>query len=222
MKNDLKLPFEITDKVAEEFMTSMEGFRKLLSYYQSAILEIETKFRVLNNQFTAENNYNPIESIKSRVKSPESILEKLQRKNKEISIKSVEENLDDVAGVRVICSFIDDIYMLAECLLEQDDVKLIEMKDYIKNPKENGYRSLHLIVEIPIFLKKEKRPMRVEVQLRTIAMDFWASLEHKLRYKKNIDCEIADMLSVELKDCAEKSAQLDVRMENVKNTIVKN
>ena len=112
--------------------------------------------------------------------------------------------------------------MLAECLLEQDDVKLIEMKDYIKNPKENGYRSLHLIVEIPIFLKKEKRPMRVEVQLRTIAMDFWASLEHKLRYKKNIDCEIADMLSVELKDCAEKSAQLDVRMENVKNTIVKN
>lgn len=222
MKNDLKLPFEISDKVAEEFMTSMEGFRKLLSYYQSAILEIETKFRVLNNQFTAENNYNPIESIKSRVKSPESILEKLQRKNKEISIKSVEENLDDVAGVRVICSFIDDIYMLAECLLEQDDVKLIEMKDYIKNPKENGYRSLHLIVEIPIFLKKEKRPMRVEVQLRTIAMDFWASLEHKLRYKKNIDCEIADMLSVELKDCAEKSAQLDVRMENVKNTIVKN
>lgn len=136
-------------------------------------------------------------------------------------MESVEENIKDIAGVRVICSFLEDIYMLADCLLNQDDIKLIEKKDYIKNPKKSGYRSLHLIIEVPIFLQDEKKSMKVEVQLRTIAMDFWASLEHKLRYKKNIAPEEAEIISKELLECSEISADLDKRMENICNQIDK-
>lgn len=137
-----------------------------------------------------------------------------------LTVESIEKNLNDIAGVRVICSFPEDIYVLADCLLQQDDIKLIEVKDYIKNPKPNGYRSLHLIVEIPIFLKDEKKNMRVEVQLRTIAMDFWASLEHKLSYKKDIPQDEEELLRRELLDCAQISADLDLRMEKIKNRIV--
>lgn len=136
-------------------------------------------------------------------------------------MESVEENIKDIAGVRVICSFPEDIYMLADCLLNQDDIKLIEKKDYIKNPKKSGYRSLHLIIEVPIFLQDEKKSMKVEVQLRTIAMDFWASLEHKLRYKKNIAPEEAEIISKELLECSEISADLDKCMENICNQIDK-
>ena len=136
-------------------------------------------------------------------------------------MESVEENIKDIAGVRVICSFPEDIYMLADCLLNQDDIKLIEKKDYIKNPKKSGYRSLHLLIEVPIFLQDEKKSMKVEVQLRTIAMDFWASLEHKLRYKKNIAPEEAEIISKELLECSEISADLDKRMENICNQIDK-
>lgn len=135
-------------------------------------------------------------------------------------MQSIEENIRDIAGIRVICSFSEDIYMLADCLLKQDDVKLIEMKDYIKHPKESGYRSLHLIIEIPIFLQNEKRPMKVEVQLRTIAMDFWASVEHKLRYKKNIPDSEAETLAVELSSYADQLAELDYKMEQIKKRIV--
>ena len=157
---------------------NLQQIEALMSCYRCAIMEVETKFRVLNEQFSLSHERNPIDSIKTRLKSPESIIEKLNRKNYPNTINSIEENIKDVAGIKVICSFIDDIYMLADCLLQQDDIKLIERKDYIKNPKENGYRSLHLIVEIPIFLQDEKRLMKVEVQLRTIAMEFWANLEH--------------------------------------------
>ena len=152
-------------------------------------MEVETKFKVLNEQFSIQYDRNPIETIKTRLKSMDSIAGKLRRKNLPVNIDSIEKNLNDVAGIRIICSFPEDIYMLSDCLLQQDDVTLIEKRDYIKNPKPSGYRSLHLIVEIPIFLENEKRFMRTEVQLRTIAMDFWASLEHKLRYKKNISDE---------------------------------
>lgn len=151
----------------------------------------------------------------------ESIMDKLYRKKLPFEVSTVEACLTDVAGIRVICPFLEDIYRLADCLLQQDDVKLIRMKDYIREPKDNGYRSLHLIVEIPIFLQNEKKQMKVEVQLRTIAMDFWASLEHRLRYKKDLDAELSSMLAAELKDCAEASASLDKRMEAVKNTIEK-
>ena len=222
MENELLSRENIPEEILEAFKENMKLSKKLMTYYSCALLEIETKFRVLNQQFSLEQEHNPIETIKTRLKSTESILEKLHRKNLPMNMAAVEENLYDVAGIRVICPFINDIYCLADCLLQQDDVTLIEKKDYIKNPKENGYRSLHLIVETPIFLQNEKRLMKVEVQLRTIAMDFWASLEHRMRYKKNLNPELSDMLSAELKDCAETSASLDIRMGRVKDIIEKN
>ena len=219
--NNTKKDERLAREIPEYMMGQIEDFKRLMCYYRCAIMEVETKFNVLNAQFSLEQERNHIETIKSRLKKPESIIEKLVRKGYPVSVESIEVNLDDVAGVRVICPFIHDIYILSDCLLKQDDIRLIEMKDYIKNPKENGYRSLHLIVEVPIFLRNEKRMMRVEVQLRTIAMDFWASLEHKLRYKKNLNTELSNMLSEELKQCAETSAGLDLRMGLVKETIEK-
>ncbi|MGM9533438.1 GTP pyrophosphokinase [Intestinibacter sp.] len=204
------------DRIEEDMMP----LKRLMAYYQCAIMEVETKFKVLNQEFSLEYDRNPIETIKTRLKSTESIVKKLVKRDLPLTVRSIEDNLNDVAGVRIVCSFIEDIYLLADCLLQQDDVKLIQVKDYIKNPKPNGYRSLHLIIEIPIFLKEEKKNMRVEVQLRTIAMDFWASLDHKLSYKKNIPEEEAELLRQELLECAEISANLDVRMEEIKNRIV--
>ena len=176
----------VNNNVIDIIEDNMMPFKKLMAYYNCAIMQVETKFNVLNQEFSLEYDRNPIETIKTRLKSPESIVKKLTRRNLSLTTRSITENLSDVAGVRVICSFTEDIYLLADCLLQQDDVKLIEVKDYIKNPKPNGYRSLHLIIEVPIYLKDEKKNMRVEVQLRTIAMDFWASLDHKLSYNK--DC----------------------------------
>lgn len=196
-------------------------FETLISYYRCAIMEVETKFKVLNEQYALRYDRNPIESIKSRVKSYDSLLKKIRKKNIPLTLEAIEEQIWDVAGIRVICSFQDDIYLLADCLLQQDDIKLIEIKDYIKNPKPNGYRSLHLIVEIPIFLQDEKRNVKVEVQLRTIAMDSWASLEHKLKYKKNLPAEQLEKISDELKHCADISAELDARMQTVRMNIYK-
>ncbi len=203
----------------QRFREVFAAGRELMSRYRCAIMEVETKFKVLNEELSLESERNPIESIKSRLKSPESIYEKLIRKNLPITLESIEGNLFDIAGVRVICSFIDDIYMLADCLIKQDDVTLIEMKDYIRNPKGNGYRSLHLIISIPIFLQNEKRNMKVEVQLRTIAMEFWANLEHQMRYKKNLEPELLEKISEELSACAETSAELDLRMQEIRYTI---
>ena len=172
-------------------------YQELMSCYRCALMEVETKFNVLDEELSLLYDRNPIESIKSRIKSPESI----------------EKNLPDIAGLRVICAFPSDIYMLADALLRQDDVTLIERKDYIQNPKDNGYRSLHLIIEIPIFLHNQTRRMKVEVQLRTIAMDWWASLEHKIRYKKDLTNDEA--IFAELRECAEVSARLDQRMQGI-------
>ena len=194
----------------------MEPFNSLMAYYKCALMEIETKFRVLNEEFSLQHDRNPIESIKTRLKSMDSIIEKMHRKNIPFSAKSIEENLTDIAGIRVVCSFQEDIYFLASCLLGQDDVFLIEKKDYIANPKPNGYRSLHLIVETPIFLGYHKKMMKVEVQLRTIAMDFWASLEHKLKYKKNLEIR---QLTQDLKECADESAILDAKMDAIRKRI---
>lgn len=209
--------------MSDEFLTFMQQntlpFNTLMAYYRCAIMEVETKFNVLNEQFSLQYDRNPIESIKTRVKSMDSIIKKVRNRNIPLTMDAIEENLNDIAGVRVVCSFKDDIYMLADCLLEQDDITLLERKDYIKNPKPSGYRSLHLIVEVPIFLQNEKRNMKVEVQLRTIAMDFWASLEHKLRYKKNIPDKEADILAGELVECAETSARLDTKMEEIRKRI---
>ncbi len=188
-------------------------YRELMTYYRCALMEVETKFKVLNEALSVQYDTNPIESIKTRIKSPESILEKLNRKGYPLSVESIEENLNDIAGVRVICSHPQEIYDLAEAFLNQDDIQLIKKKDYIKNPKENGYRSLHLIVGVPIFLHDNKRVMKVEVQFRTISMDFWASLEHKIKYKK--DLPQMSFIERELKECADMSAELDMRMQKL-------
>lgn len=209
---------KLLDMVQEQIIPVEQFFAN----YTCAIYEIETKFKVLNEQFSLKYDGNPIESIKSRVKDYDSIIRKIIRKNIPRTIEAIEENINDIAGVRVICSFEDDIYRLANCLLQQDDITLISKKDYIKNPKPSGYRSLHLIVSVPIFLENEKKDVKVEVQLRTIAMDFWASLEHKLKYKKDIPQDKMEMLTRELVDCANISASLDSRMQNVRNYILKN
>ncbi len=193
-----------------------------MSYYQCAVMEVETKFKVLNQEYSLQYDKNPIEGIKTRIKSYDSLLKKIRRKDIPLTLTAIEENIQDIAGVRVICSFPDDIYMLADCLLSQDDITLLEKKDYIKNPKPGGYRSLHLIVSVPIFLQDGKRNMTVEVQLRTIAMDFWASLEHKLRYKKDIPADKAKYLEDEMLACAQISADLDMRMQNVRDVIAEN
>ncbi|WP_270425824.1 GTP pyrophosphokinase [Anaerostipes hadrus] len=209
--------------LSNEFLNFMQQNKKpfdlLMSYYECAIMEIETKFRVLNHELSLEYDNNPIESIKTRVKSYDSILKKIRRKNIPLNLQAIEENLKDIAGVRVICSFPDDIYKLAESFLKQDDITLIERKDYIKNPKPSGYRSLHLIVQVPIFLQNEKKMVNVEVQFRTIAMDFWASLDHKMRYKKELSDEEVEILQEELYDCAEQSAALDERMQRIRDRI---
>ena len=213
---------ELSVEMKKLQLRNSKEMKQLMTYYNCAMLEIETKFRVLSQEFSLEQDYNPIETIKSRLKSMDSIVEKLQRKGLPLELESIENNLKDVAGIRVICPFLSDIYRMASCLMEQDDIVVIEKKDYIKNPKKNGYRSLHLIVETPIFLQKEKRMMKVEVQFRTIAMDFWASLEHRMHYKKNLDEKMQEMLVAELRDCAEESANLDIRMETVKDYIEEN
>ena len=209
--------------LSDEFLNFMQQNKKpfdlLMSYYECAIMEIETKFRVLNHELSLEYDNNPIESIKTRVKSYDSILKKIRRKNIPLNLQAIEENLKDIAGVRVICSFPDDIYKLAESFLKQDDITLIERKDYIKNPKPSGYRSLHLIVQVPIFLLNEKKMVNVEVQFRTIAMDFWASLDHKMRYKKELSDEEVEILQEELYDCAKQSAALDERMQRIRDRI---
>jgi len=193
-------------------------FAKLMAYYKCAMMEIETKFNVLNVEYSLQLDRNPISSIKTRLKSPQSIAEKLLRRGLPISLESLEENINDVAGVRVVCGFTQDVYMLADAILSQDDIELVCKKDYIENPKENGYRSMHLIVTVPIFLAHEKRLMNVEIQLRTIAMDSWASLEHQMRYKK--DTLFTEEMAQELLRCAYLSAELDSRMNKLREKTV--
>lgn len=201
-----------------EVQQRSHSFISLMSYYKCAMMEVETKLKVLNEEFSLRFDRNPISSIQTRLKSPVSIEEKLASKNLPMTIQSIEKNLNDIAGVRVICSFLDDIYLLAECLLGQDDITLIEQKGYIAHPKPNGYRSLHLIVQIPIYLQAGKRNMRVEIQLRTIAMDCWATLEHQLRYKKDITD--TTQITTELQYCALLSAELDARMDHLRQQII--
>jgi putative GTP pyrophosphokinase len=214
----------INDSITEPSMSEEEKFKiigqqllpieELMAYYRCAIMEIETKFNVLSEEMSILFDRNPIESIKSRQKSFESIFAKLQKKGLPMAASSIVNNINDIAGVRVICSFQEDVYKLTEALIQQDDVTLILKKDYINNPKKNGYRSMHLIVEVPIFLANMKKMMRVEIQLRTIAMDLWASLEHTLKYKQEVD-DSAYVLQ-ELKECADIIALVDGRMENLR------
>lgn len=200
-----------------EKLREADTFHRLMMEYRAAILEMETRFQILNAEFSLEYKRNPFESVKSRLKSPESIYEKLARKGFPMTVETIREQLADVAGVRVICSFPDDIYRLKELLIRQDDILLIREKDYIKAPKPSGYRSLHLILALPIYLSHEKKHVKVEVQFRTIAMDFWASLEHKLQYKKNLAG--AEEILRQLKLCADSIQQLDYQMQEIRNQI---
>lgn len=195
----------------------VQKYKRLMAYYRCAMMEVETKFNVLNEEFSLRYDRNPINGIKSRIKRLDSIQEKLNRKQLPFDLQTIETHIHDVAGVRVVCAFVEDVYLLAEALLKQDDVTLVEKKDYIANPKPNGYRSLHLIVTVPIYLEHEKRVMQVEIQLRTIAMDFWASLEHQLRYKK--DFVFTEEMAQELRDCAQLSAQVDLRMDSLRERL---
>lgn len=218
-ENDKQL-FEIffsDNPEATERRRTMQNFTRLMAYYKCAMMELETKFNVLNEEFSLKHDRTPISSIKTRLKKLDSMILKLSKKQLPMSIFSLEENINDIAGIRVTCSFIHDVYMLADALLMQDDITLIEIKDYIKNPKPNGYRSLHLIVSVPIFLLREKRSMKVEIQLRTIAMDSWAALEHQLKYKK--DNNFTDEMAKDLFLCSQLSTELDKRMDSLREKV---
>ncbi|WP_343210283.1 GTP pyrophosphokinase family protein [Anaerolentibacter hominis] len=203
----------------EEFVSAMRSFQEMMMLYECAIKEVRTKLEILNIEFQANHKRNPIDTIKSRVKNPMSIFEKMVRKGYELSLESIRLNLHDVAGIRVICPFIDDIYFVAKMLSSQDDLKIKEWEDYIRKPKENGYRSLHMIVEVPVYLSDRKQPVQVEVQIRTIAMNFWASLEHQIHYKKFDDDRSASPIIQELKECADTIFETDTRMQEIKNRL---
>ena len=202
-----------TDFARQLLETAVE-YKELRMMYACAIKEVQTKFEVLETEFKVRYQRNPISSIQTRLKSSSSIIEKMIRKGIPFSMENLEEQIQDLAGIRVICSYVDDIYALANALTSQDDITLLEEKDYIRNPKPNGYRSLHLIVSVPVFFSQQKRQIKVEVQIRTIAMDFWASLEHQMKYKREIPDQ--QRIVAQLKSCAEDIARVDQEMMSIR------
>lgn len=194
-----------------------EEWKSALFLYNSALREINTKLEILNDEFKLAHSYNPIEHITSRVKSPESIAKKIRHKNKELTVENIVKYVNDVAGIRVICSFTSDIYRLADAIANQNDVKVLKVKDYITNPKENGYKSYHMIVTVPIFLTDNVIDTKVEIQIRTIAMDFWASLEHKIYYK--FEGNAPANIKKDLKECADIIGYLDHKMMSLNSEI---
>lgn len=209
---------EANDKneMIEEFLVNSREFLSLMMMYRSAIREVRTKLEVLDDEFSIRHKRNPIASIQSRIKTPESIYRKLKRLGYELTIENIKGQLNDVAGVRVVCPFIEDIYHVADLLASQDDIKLIRIKDYIEHPKPNGYRSYHIIIEIPVFFSEGKKLMRVEVQIRTMGMDFWASLEHQIRYKKGLEgTKLYDEISQRLQESAKIITDADLEMQEI-------
>lgn len=203
----------LTDEDTMQLLEATKPYAQLMIQYQCAMMEVETKLKVLNAEYSYAYSRNPFESIKTRLKTPMSILNKLKRRGYEITLESIENNLFDIAGIRVICSFVEDIYILEKLLCSQDDIIVVSRKDYIACPKVNGYRSLHLILEVPVFLSKGKKYIKAEVQFRTIAMDFWASLEHKLKYKADI--KNAEEIAADLKKCADTISAVDKEMSHI-------
>ncbi|MBR1914071.1 MAG: GTP pyrophosphokinase family protein, partial [Lachnospiraceae bacterium] len=186
------------------------SWNTVILLYNSALKEIETKLQILNDEFQHVHQYNPIEHIKSRLKTPESIVNKLKRRGYESTIANMVKYVNDIAGVRIICSFTSDIYRIADMMARQNDISVLSIKDYIKNPKDSGYKSFHMIVSVPIFLSNETMETKVEIQIRTVAMDFWASLEHKINYK--YDGTVPEHIKRELSECAEMVSDLDAKM----------
>ncbi len=215
MNNDETLPALLDTGItnADDFMKMAFQFQQIMMIYESAVEQIKTKLDILNNENKVKRQRNTIESIKTRIKSAESIAKKLEKKNVPVTFDSMIKNIDDIAGVRVVCPYISDIYNVRDILLRQPDIKLIQEKDYIQEPKESGYRSLHLVVEVPIYLSKTNHNVRVEIQLRTIAMDFWACLEHELHYKTT--AKVPDSIRRELFRVAETIAMTDREMEEI-------
>ena len=216
-KEELVQSFLLTHGDQDVF-ERLEEFNHLMIKYHAVIREVTTKLEILNDELSHSKQRNPIETISFRIKKPMSIAQKLRKKGAPVTVDSISQTLNDVAGIRVICSFVDDIYAVAEMLTRQDDVCLIEKKDYIQNPKPNGYRSLHLVLEVPVFFSTHKEPMRVEVQIRTVAMDFWASLEHQIRYKNHTP--ETRRIAGELKECADVIAQTDLRMQALRDQVM--
>lgn len=203
----------------EEISDTLQDFVSLQQVYEAGIKEIRTKLEILDDEFKVKHDHNPIHHMEYRLKSVKSILGKLEKRGLEVSLESITLDLTDIAGVRVVCNYVSDVYKIADLLIKQSDVKLLKKKDYIKHPKENGYRSLHLVVEIPIFLAEKVQPIPVEIQIRTIAMDFWASLEHHLRYK-SIN-EVSKRVLDELIDCAKTISNLDYKMQGIHEELSK-
>ncbi len=210
---ELPVPAASNPANQNDFYKVAFQYQKIMMLYESAIKQIETKLDILNKEKTVNRSRNPIETIKSRIKSPDSIAKKLEKRKEPITFESMINNLNDIAGVRVICPYISDIYNVRDMLLKQPDITLIKETDYIQNPKKSGYRSLHLVIEIPVYLSKTEHNVRVEIQLRTIAMDFWASLEHQLHYKNEAD--VPDSIRRELFRVAETIAMTDREMEEI-------
>jgi putative GTP pyrophosphokinase len=203
----------------EELGDDLESWETVVFLYNAAIKEVRTKLEILSDEFQYRNKYNPIEYIKSRIKTPESIVKKLRRQGYETTIPNMVKYINDIAGTRLVCSFTSDIYRLAEMIGQQNDLKVISIKDYFKNPKANGYQSYHMIVSVPIFMSDRVVDVKVEIQIRTIAMDFWASLEHKIYYK--FEGNAPDYISKELKSCAEMISSLDAKMLSLNEAIKK-
>ncbi|MGN7765001.1 GTP pyrophosphokinase [Paenibacillus sp. 22594] len=206
-----------TQDQIEKFKQIKYELTRFMMIYKFALEEIETKIDILKQEFQMLHDYSPIEHTKSRIKSPESIMNKMLRKNSELSLDAIKSSIKDIAGLRITCSFISDIYQVSAMLQKQDDLKVLGVKDYIKNPKPNGYQSLHLLVEVPVFLSDCQEHVCVEVQIRTIAMDFWASLEHKIFYKYSQ--AVPEQLTRELKNAADKAYELDLQMERLHREI---
>lgn len=204
-------------QMSAEFQRMVDDFFSIQCRYSAAMREVQTKLEILDDEFQMKHKRNPIHHMQGRLKTIQSMMEKLRRKQYAVSMESAVENLTDIAGIRVICSYVQDVYTVARLLTSQDDVKLVEMTDYIRSPKPNGYRSLHLIVEIPIFLQEGRMLVPVEVQIRTIAMDFWASLEHSMRYKAN--GTVPEDICQELYEVGEDIAALDQKMQSIHDRI---
>ncbi len=203
--------------VVKEDFKFFEEFKSVEQIYSAGIKEIKTKLEILDDEFHIRYAHNPIHHMEWRLKSPHSIFDKLERKNLPLNLDSITDHIYDIAGIRVICNYVKDIYRIADLLTSQDDITLIRTKDYIKHPKENGYRSLHLVVEVPVFLAQETQMVPVEIQIRTIAMDFWASLEHQIRYKN--EEEVPSDIRKRLLECAESITELDQEMQDIHNKI---
>ena len=207
------------DSVPLRDFKELNDWETVIFVYQSALKQVETKIDILNGEFQHRHKYNPIEHVKSRIKTPESIVKKLKRHGYESSIENMVRYVNDIAGIRISCSFTSDIYLIADMISKQNDLTILARRDYMKNPKKSGYRSYHMLVTTPVFLSDSIIDTKVEIQIRTIAMDFWASLEHKVRYKKNVPADETERLAQELSECAQISADLDQRMQNIRTRL---